>query len=63
MRPSSPSKGEAMTGASEPPCFREVVGAASGVESGIGEGVLGAGASEPDADGESLAPLNHSSSA
>jgi hypothetical protein len=63
MQSSSPSKGEAKTGAHEPPCFGEVVGAAGGVESGVGEGVLGAGAGELDADGESPAPLNPSSSA
>jgi hypothetical protein len=50
-------------GACEPPCFKEVVGAAEGVESGTVEGVLGAGAGEPDADGESPAPPNPSSSA
>jgi hypothetical protein len=43
MRSSSPSKGEAKTGAHEPPCFGEVLGAAGGVESGTDEGILGAG--------------------
>jgi hypothetical protein len=50
-------------GACEPPCSREVVGAAGGVELGIGEGVIGAGAGELDADGESPAPPNPLSSA
>jgi hypothetical protein len=33
------------------------------VESGAGEGILGVGKGEPDADGESSAPPNPSSSA
>jgi hypothetical protein len=61
MRSLSPSKGEAKTGAYQPSCSKEVVGAAGGVELGVGEGVLGAGAGEPDADGESPSPLNPSS--
>jgi hypothetical protein len=63
MRSSSPSKGEVKMGAREPPCFGEVVGTAGGVESGTGEGILRAEAGEPDADGESPAPPNPSSSA
>jgi hypothetical protein len=49
-------------GACEPPCSGEVVGAMGGVESGTGEGILGAGVGEADADGESPAPPNPSSS-
>jgi uncharacterized membrane protein len=63
MQSSSPSKGEAKTGAQKPPCSGEVVSAAGGVESGVGEGMLGAEASELDADGESPTPLNPLSSA
>jgi hypothetical protein len=63
MRSTSPSKGEAKTGAREPPCSRAVVGAAGRVESGDGEGILGAGAGEPDVNGESPTPPNPSSSA
>jgi hypothetical protein len=63
MRSSSPSKGEAKTGVCELSCSIEVVGAAGGVESGTGEGTLGARAAEPDADGQSPAPQNPLSSA
>jgi hypothetical protein len=56
MRSLSPSKGEAKTGAREPPCSGEVVGAAGGVELGTSEGVLGAGAGELDADGVTRSP-------
>jgi hypothetical protein len=49
-------------GAHKPPCSEEVVGAAGRVELGTSEGVLGAEAGEPDADGESSAPSNPSSS-
>jgi hypothetical protein len=63
MRSSSPSEGEVKTDAHEPLCSGEVVSAAGGVESGGGEGILGAGAGEPDADEESPVPPNPSSSA
>jgi hypothetical protein len=43
--------------------FREVVGTVGGVESDTSEGILRAGAGEPDADGESPSPPNPSSSA
>jgi hypothetical protein len=50
-------------GARKPPCSEEVFGATDGVESGVGEDILGAMAGEPNADGESPAPLNPLSSA
>jgi hypothetical protein len=55
-------KGLSKTGAREPPCSREVVGEVGGVESDTGEGVLGAGAGESDANGEPPTPPNPSSS-
>jgi hypothetical protein len=58
MRSSSPFKGESKTGPSKPPCSKVVVGAAGGVESGVGEGVLRVGTDELDFVGESPAPLN-----